>query len=293
MIGRSPRSLDCGDGALDDLSRGGSTASGEPPGLRAQLGTTRAAAKRLFMAHVSLAQAEFSEIAAEIKRFAIAAGIAFGALLFAGTLVVIGGALFLGEWLFGSMGWGILHGLEFAVAASVVAVLAVLGASRRELSVSWVAGFAVTLIVGIAFGLDLANQGWARLGDSAFTGLEPGVRPLVTAVAVTAAVFAVLGLILGLRAAGLGGAIGGAIGGGLLGAIAGAFSAIHWGAQAGVAFGIAVGLAVWPIVLAAVVLRRGIDFTAIKNRFIPDETIRTTRETIEWMRQQAPLGPKS
>ena len=74
------------------------------------------------MAHVSLAQAEFSQIAAEIKRFAIAAGIVFGMLVFAGMLVVIGGTLFVGEWLFGSIGWGILHGLEFAVAASVVEV---------------------------------------------------------------------------------------------------------------------------------------------------------------------------
>jgi hypothetical protein len=248
---------------------------------------------RLVSAHIALAKAEFAQIAGEIKRFAVAAGIAFALLLFAGVLVPVGSVLFLGEWLFGSMGWGILHGTELCVAVSVAAILAVLGATRQQVGGWFVFALVTGVIVGVVLGLDLANQGWSRLGDNLFSAFEPGVRPLVTAVALTAGVFALVGLLVGLRAGGIGGAVGGLIGGGLLGVLVGAFTAIHWGSQAGAATGVAIGLVTWPVALGLSVMRRGIDLEAIKNRLTPNETMNTTRETIEWMRQQTPLGRKS
>ena len=47
------------------------------------------------------------------------------------------------------------------------------------------------------------------------------------------------------------------------------------------------------IVAAVFVFRHGIDTAKLKDRFVPDQTIATTKETIEWVREQMPLGRKS
>ena len=248
---------------------------------------------RLVNAHVALIRAEFAEIMAEIKRFAVAAGIVFALGLFAGVLLPVGMTLFLGEWLFGSLGWGILHGLLTCVAIGVAAVLGAFGATSRQMAGWFAWGLVAGVVAGIVLGLDLPNQGWIRLGDSTFSAFEPGVRPLVTAVTFTAGAFAVIGLLAGLRAGGIGRGIGWLVGAAFLGALAGAFTAIHWDPRAGAAVGVVIGLIVWPAGLGASVMRRGIDIEGIKNRLIPNVTMQTTRETIEWMRQQTPLGRKS
>ena len=248
---------------------------------------------RLAKAHITLAQAEFGEIANEIKRLAIGVGIAFVLLLFVGMLMPVGTTLFVGEWLFGSIGWGVLHGAELAIALAVAAVLGVLGATRGQIVGSFLLAVLVAVIVGVVLGLDLTNQGWTRFGDEVMNRFEPGVRPLVTAVVIVGGVIAVVGLLAGLVSGGIGGAIGGLIGGAILGALIGAFTAIAWGPRPGAAAGVALGLIVWPAALGILVMRRGLDLQAIKNRLIPKETIETTRETIEWVRTQTPLGRKS
>lgn len=78
----------------------------DPPSLRAQVGATRDATKRLVGAHVELAKAEIGEIADEIKKVVALVGIAIGAAIIAGLLLTVGLPLFLGEWIFGSIGWG-------------------------------------------------------------------------------------------------------------------------------------------------------------------------------------------
>jgi hypothetical protein len=268
-------------------------AADQPKGLFGQLGATRGAGMRLVQAHVALAKAEFGEILGEVKRIAIAVGIAFALLFFAGLLLPIGGALFVGEWLFGSLGWGVLLGVELCVAIAVVAVLAVIGGTRGQVGSTFLIALVAGVIVGVVFGLDLTNQGWSRVADNVNNALDPGVRPLVTAVELTGGIMAVVGLLAGLRAAGAGGAIGGLLGGAILGAILGAFTAIRWGPHAGAAAGVAVGLLLWPGLFGASVMRRGIDMEALKNKLWPNETIETTRETIEWVRKQTPLGRKS
>ena len=47
------------------------------------------------------------------------------------------------------------------------------------------------------------------------------------------------------------------------------------------------------VLAAREVAFRGIDTDDLKSRYWPQETIDTTKETIEWVREQAPLGPKS
>jgi hypothetical protein len=300
---------------LDDLSHTGSTAPGDaktgtggsakpgsgfpppsppggPPGLRQQIGATRAALVALARAHVELAKAEFGDIIDEVKRMAVAAGIAFGALLFIGLLVPVGGTLFLGEWLFGSIGWGVLLGTELAIAVAIVAVASVIGVTRQDVTRAFGAAVVTGVVVGLVLGLDLTNTAWTRLGENVAQGIPESTRPLAVAAVVLAAIGGLIGFILGARG-GAGGAIAGLFGGAVVGAILGAVSALAWGPRAGAAAGVAVGLAVWPIVVGLSLARTGVDVEGIKSRLWPTETIQTTRETIEWVRAQTPLGPKS
>ena len=57
--------------------------------------------------------------------------------------------------------------------------------------------------------------------------------------------------------------------------------------------GVAALLLFWPIVAAFFVFRHGIDTAKLRDRFVPVQTIETTKETIEWVREQMPLGRKS
>jgi len=61
----------------------------------------------------------------------------------------------------------------------------------------------------------------------------------------------------------------------------------------GAALGVWVALIAWPVFAGRDLLRTGIDGEAIKQRFMPDQTIELTKETIEWARSRTPLAPKS
>lgn len=65
------------------------------------------------------------------------------------------------------------------------------------------------------------------------------------------------------------------------------------GAQVAAALGIFTLLITWPILMGLGVSRNGIDTDALKARFYPSQTIETTKETIEWVRERTPLGRKS
>jgi hypothetical protein len=101
-----------------------------------------------------------------------------------------------------------------------------------------------------------------------------------------------VGLLIGARG-GMGGAVAGLVGGAIVGAVLGAFSAIAFGPQVGAAVGVAVGLIAWPALLGADLARSGVDGEALAAKFTPRQTIDMTKETIEWVRAQTPLGPKS
>ena len=98
-----------------------------------QLKATRDAAMALVMAHVELAKAEAGQIAGEVGRVAALGALAIALVIFAVFLVVIGTSLFLGEWLLGSMGWGVLHGFLLFVSVAMAAVLGALGIAPRRL----------------------------------------------------------------------------------------------------------------------------------------------------------------
>jgi hypothetical protein len=229
----------------------------------------------------------------EVKGVLVLAGIAVAVLILAGLIVPIGLSLFIGEWLFGSIGWGVLHGPLFLIGIGIACVLAALGIGAGRIGRDLLVAVIIGVVVGVVLGLDLTNQGWTRLGDAIAGNIEPGIRPLAVGAGVSAAVLGVLGLLLGLWRGGLGAAVGGLVGGAILGAILGAFTAIAMGPRVGAAVGITVALVAWPALMGATIARTGVDTDALKARFWPTETIDTTKETIEWLRQRTPLGPRS
>jgi hypothetical protein len=266
--------------------------SGEPPGLRAQVGATVDAVKRLFRAHVDLAKTELGEIVGEVKRMVALAGLALGAVIFVGMLLLIGGLLFLGEWLFGSIGWGVLLGTGLLLDVALTALLLALDVKGARIATSLLIAVVIAVAVGLALGLDLTHRGWVALGDTVAPGYDPSTRTVLLAVAVSAIVFGLLGLLSGIRN-GLGSAIGSFFVGAVAGALIGLITAISIPATVGAALGVLGGLIAWPILAGLDLLRTGIDGEAIMRKFTPSETIGLTKETIEWVRARTPLVPKS
>ena len=279
------------------MSRGanppaGRPASGEPVGLRAQLGATFGAAKRLLNAHVDLAKAELADIVDEVKRMVALIGAAVGILFVAGLLFLIGGLLFLGEWLFGSIGWGVLLGFLLLADVALVLVLLALDVKGGRISSSFVVAVIAGVVVGAVLALNLTHRGWTALGDNVAAAYDPQTRAVLLAIGISAAVLGALGFLLQVRN-GLGAAIGGLIAGGVVGAVVGGLTVVEFPFGPAAAIGVLVTLIAWPILAGRDVMRTGVDGEALKKKFTPDETIGLTKETIEWVRARMPLVPKS
>ena len=244
--------------------------------------------------HIELAKAEFADITDAIKRAAVLVGVAIGAAIFAGLLVAIGTPLFLGEWLFGSIGWGILLGLLLMLAVAVAAGVTALDAKKSwGIGPPFLAAALIGIIVGVVLGLDLTNRAWSMLGDATVPGLDPSSRPLIVAAGSLAVIGAVLGLIAGGLGGGIAAAIGGLVGGAIVGALLGALTAIATGPRVGAAIGVATGLILWIALMGLDIVRHGVDTEDLKHRFWPERTIEATKETIEWARERMPLLRRS
>ena len=214
-------------------------------------------------------------------------------MLFLGILVPIGLTFYLSEWWFGSLGWGVLIGLELGVGIVLSCLAVGLGVPGGRIGSSFIWALIVGIVLAVVLALALPNEAWRRIGLQVAGNVEEGVRPLVVGVGILAAVGGVLGLLWGIVAGrSPGSAIGGLILGAILGAIAGALSAIRFGTGPGAALGVVVGLLLWAILLGRALWRQGFDTDAMKARFWPSQTIETTKETIEWVRERTPLGPR-
>jgi hypothetical protein len=253
----------------------------------AQLKATAAAFRALVQAHIDLARAEMAAIAADLKQVVLEVGIALALVLFVAMLVPVGMTLFLGEWLFGSMGWGILHGTELSLAIAVALVLAALDIPRAWLARMLALAIALGAVVAVIFGLALSHQFWTAVGDALVPTVDPAYRPLLVAALAGAIVGGLSGIVAAARAAAPGdrvySAVFGFVGGAVAGTLLGAFTAISFTLQVGIAIGIAVALAVWPVLC----LRRlqDYDWEALQARFTPTTTIETAQETMEWLQQ--------
>ena len=250
--------------------------------------------KRLVGAHIELAKSEFGDIADAAKRAAALVGIAIAAGIVAALIVTVGLPLFLGEALFGSMGWGILLGVLLLAALALAAVVAALRPGiQASIGGPFLAGVVVAVVVGVVLGLNITNRGWSTLADTLVPAMDAAYRPLVVAVVALAIVGAVVGLIGGAMAGGGSGAIGGLFAGFAAGLILGLVTAFAPGRRVGAAVGVEAGLITWIAAMGAGVARGGFDTEALKDRFWPARTIEATKETIEWARERMPLSRRS
>jgi hypothetical protein len=263
------------------------------PGLIDQAKSTKDAAQGLVGAHVELAKAEFADIADAAKRAAALVGIAIGAAIVAGLILTVGIPLFLGEAIFGSMGWGILLGVLLLAAIAVAGIaIALRPAVNAPIGRPFVLAAIIGLVVGVVLGLDLTNRAWAAVATAAVPGLPEAWRPVAVGVLALAIVGAVVGLVVGLASgAGGGGTIGALIAGLIAGALVGWLTAFAPGPRVGAAIGVAVGLIAWIALMGAGIARGGWNTDALKDRFWPSRTIDMTKETIEWARNRVPGSP--
>ena len=261
----------------------------KPPGVREQLVKTFAAGMDLAKSHVELAKVEASEIGREGGRFAGFIGAALALVLVAALLGIIGTSLFVGEWLFGSIGWGVLHGVLAFLSIAVALVLLALGVSAVRIGRALVVAVVVGVLVSVVLGLDLLNQAYASIGSSLGLAVDPAVRPLVVGLGLGAIVGLVLGIVIAARASHPNW-VGAVVGGILLGALTGAITSITFSPQVGTGIGITVGYLTWAGLMALDVSRTGIDMEALKARFTPTQTIETSKETLEWLQQRMPRG---
>jgi uncharacterized membrane protein YqjE len=261
--------------------------SGRAPGLREQVGRTRSAFVGLVAAHVKLARLEFEEIGGALKTAAALGGCALLLILLGSTIFSVGLFLWIGEWAFGSIGWGGLLGMELCVAIGVVVLLGLMGLgwSRTGLALVLAVAFAVVA-------LPVAYQSWKQipLGLS-ITGWPEEAQRTVWAVLDVVwgvAIFTILFGVLTVRWRDWDITRDSMYTGAIVGACVGILSVTH----SVVAIAIAVGLCAWPIWAGILLAGHGVDMDKLKARYLPNQTIDTTKETIEWMREQLPLGPR-
>ncbi len=257
--------------------------------MRTSIRSVRDSGLLLVKAHIDLARAEAAAIAGEVARVAAFIGIAIVIVLFAITLAVVGTSLFLGEWILGSLGWGVLHGVLLFIAIAVACVLLAVGVSGGRVVGAFVLALIVGILVGVLMALGLPNQAYTSIGESVMPGIEPGVRPLLVGVLILGGLGLLLGVIAALRDGGGGAAVVGLV----VGAVIGAISAATPGIQVGAGIGIAVGYLTWIGLMVLDVSRSGIDVEALKAKFIPSQTIETSKETLEWLQSKMPPGNSS
>ena len=194
--------------------------------------------------------------------------------------------LFLGEWILGSIGWGLLLGSELLIAGAVAAVLA--GLRVAGLGRDLVGALVIGLVMAVVLGPSLPNLLFRVIGEASALAVDPAVRPLVVGLAACALIGGLVGLVVGARAGGARGAFGGLIAFAILGALAGAFLAIDFGWRVGVALGFAVALIAWPVLMGLRVKEAGIDAEVLKARFMPQRSIDAAKETMEWAKAKVP-----
>ncbi|MEO8570822.1 MAG: hypothetical protein ABI553_03895 [Chloroflexota bacterium] len=262
-----------------------------PPGLFAQVGATRDAAIALARAHLDLAKAEASSIAYEVGRIAAFGALAVALVIFAFVIAILGTALFTGEWLLGSIGWGVLHGVLLFLALAVVAVLLAIGIPIRRIGGALLAALVVVVLVAVLLAMNLPNRLYAGIGDSAVAAVDPSYRPLVVGVIVGAVVGLLAGIVIAVvtvsSAAARAAVIVALV---VAGMLIGAFTAITFGVQVAAGIAITLGYLVWIAILGIDVARTGIEVERLKERFYPSQTIDTTKETLEWLQKRMPPG---
>ncbi|MFI5262145.1 MAG: hypothetical protein ACHQZR_06305 [Candidatus Limnocylindrales bacterium] len=241
----------------------------------------------LLRAHQALLQAELAELGGHIRRIAAEAGCLVALALYALLLLTIGGTLFLGEWLFGSIGWSIILAVLASVAGGVTLGAAIVEAPPRTMGRAAVAGAVTGVLVALILAANLPSRICQAVADRLVAGgvnLDAAWAPAIVGLVALGILLGVVGLLVGARIEhGVVGAIVGIICGALLGGLLGGLTFSRHG---GVALGIAVGVLTYPIVAVVALTQAEFDPTARFRRLWPNESYEAALATKAWFEQR-------
>ena len=252
--------------------------------------------RRLISAHLEFAKADLSHA---LRQDAIFLGLLFGAfalLMLASLTVIIGTSLFVGEAVFGSLGWGALHATLLFVAVAVTLVVIALGRTGRDVAVGVLVALLIGVPVGVILGLSAPNWLWLQITDAVNLPVADEWQVLVTVMVFSALAGAVLGALGWAMQDPRTSFLGWFLGGALVVTALGLFLAIPFGPQVGAAIGVTVGLVAWPAWLVMDLQRRGVDTEALQRKLLPMETFEQAQETMTWLQERggrAAEGPAS
>ena len=260
------------------------------------VGGVRAAFMRMLDAHLTLLRAE---LAITGKELGVIVGLALGAFVIAVLaliLLYVGSFLFFGELLFGSMGWGIIHGTLIAAAFIGFVVINLAGGRMDRYGWGAAIGVVVAVIVAALLLSNVGNSGGEAVRDWLSDTFVTEDLPFGDAWLVTLGGLLIGGLI-GLVVAAIAGWRSGLRGRelisvGLVGFVLGGFVGAVWfstryAAPDGVlGLAITIGLLTWIIAGVVLAARAGFDPEARYANLIPRESIAAFERTREFMREQ-------
>lgn len=268
----------------------GGAAGIDPPGLLQALRALRDAARRILAGHLALLRAELSVIGAQL---AVIVGLVTAALLLAllmGVLLYVGTFLFLGEWLFGSMGWGLLHGTLVPLVAIAGIGLNLAGAWNGAFARGLLAGLAVAVGLGLLFASDVLRAGAVEAGRRLEPGLalEPALLPTLAGLVAGAVIVALVALAIAARRGAGAGALGGALVAGLAvgGAIGAVLGSVTFDVPGAFALSITLGLFAVMGVSAALAVWRGIDPEKRYEQLIPRASMAAAQATRDALKEE-------
>jgi hypothetical protein len=266
------------------------------PGVGEAIGGVRAAFMRLLDAHITLLRAELQITGRELG---IILGLAFGAFVIAvlaGILLYVGSFLFFGELLFGSMGWGIIHGT--LLAATFIGFVAVNLAGGRTDRYAWGAaiGVVVAIILAAVMLTNVGNSVGGSIADWVSDTFTTEDLPFGEAWLVTLGGLVLGGLVALIVAAIIGwranlrdrrllavSAVGLVVGG-FVGAL---WMSTRYAAPDGVlGLAITIGFLTWIIAGLGLAVRAGFDTEARYANLVPRESIAAFETTKAFMIEQ-------
>jgi hypothetical protein len=273
------------------------SAKAEAPGVRASLGAVKDGLGRLIGAHRDLLVAELKEAGKQVAIIAGLAGIALVLALMSGILLYVGSLLFLGEWLFGSIGWGVLDGFLLTMCFVVPIGLNLAGGRARDWVRALLASLVLGVILGIVFSTNLLHNAAVWLAQQLQPSIALDVNWLVWLVpaVVIGLVVALIGLIIGLRRGGAGIGIALFV---VLFVLAfvlvGFFAATPLSTQVAAAFAVTTWLILWMVLSAVFAIRGGLNPKQRYDKLVPRESMAqfaATRAYLEqqWQRQRKKL----
>jgi len=269
--------------------------------VRDSIDGVRAAVMRLLSAHAALLKAELAVAGRELGIIVGLALAAFVLAVLAGILLYVGSFLFFGELLFGSMGWGIIHGI--LIPAIVIGLIGVdlAGGQAGRFALGALIGAGAAVVLAALLLSNVGNTAGEALGDWADRTFMTEQLPFGQAWLVTlsglvigGAIVLLIGLVGGWRAGLRGGTLAGLgvasfLAGGLVGAI---WTSTRYDAPDGVlGLSVTVGLVTWLVAGAILASRRGFDPEARYANLVPRESMSAFEGTKaflldQWERQK-------